>query len=257
MAQNTYFNNISSLGENFRQSVDPVESKAQGIMDPGDLFGLQQDSRIEAANNAAKSAYDYAQSMSDANRDLYNQYYGTAQDTYGDTASKYNTYLSNLENTKAYDPGQFEYTGDVNDFYSKAASQRINDAMGLIREQSDIFSSDYLDALTAKQTAMASEEWDKAYERYMADRNQQLQEFSTNANLGQQAYNNQYNLNKDLLGVAQNAQDNLMNAYGSYISNYANQNNTDAQNYANWQQQVANNALSSKGLFGRIFRLGV
>ena len=55
------------------------------------------------------------------------------------------------------------------------------------------------------------------------------------------------------LGISQNAQDNLMNAYGSNISNLANQNNTDAQNYANWQQQVAANENSKKGLFGRIF----
>lgn len=219
----------------------------------GDLFGSNQDNRIKKANEAAEKAYNNAQKMSDANRDLFNQYYGKAQELYGDQSSKVGDRISALENMEAYDPGQFEYTGDVNDFYSKAANQRINDAMGLIREQSDMFSSDYLNALTAKQTAMASEEWDKAYERYMQDRNQQLQEFSTNANLGQQAYNNKYNKNKDLLGVSQNAQDNLMNAYGSNISNLANQNNTDAQNYANWQQQVAANENSRKGLFGRVF----
>lgn len=219
----------------------------------GDLFGSNQDNRIKRANEAAEKAYNNAQKMSDANRELFNQYYGKAQDLYGDQASKVGDRISALENMEAYDPGQFSYTGDVNDFYSKAANQRINDAMGLIREQSDMFSSDYLNALTAKQTAMASEEWDKAYERYMQDRNQQLQEFSTNANLGQQAYNNKYNKNKDLLAISQNAQDNLMNAYGSNISNLANQNNTDAQNYANWQQQVAANENSRKGLFGRVF----
>ncbi len=219
----------------------------------GDLFGSNQDNRIKRANEAAEKAYNNAQKMSDANRELFNQYYSKAQDLYGDQSSKVGDRISALENMEAYDPGQFSYTGDVNDFYSKAANQRINDAMGLIREQSDMFSSDYLNALTAKQTAMASEEWDKAYERYMQDRNQQLQEFSTNANLGQQAYNNKYNKNKDLLGVSQNAQDNLMNAYGSNISNLANQNNTDAQNYANWQQQVAANENSRKGLFGRVF----
>lgn len=219
----------------------------------GDLFGSNQDNRIKRANEAAEKAYNNAQKMSDANRELFNQYYGKAQDLYGDQSSKVGDRISALENMEAYDPGQFSYTGDVNDFYSKAANQRINDAMGLIREQSDMFSSDYLNALTAKQTAMASEEWDKAYDRYMRDRNQQLQEFSTNANLGQQAYNNKYNKNKDLLGISQNAQDNLMNAYGSNISNLANQNNTDAQNYANWQQQVAANENSRKGLFGRVF----
>lgn len=219
----------------------------------GDLFGSNQDNRIKKANEAAEKAYNNAQKMSNANRELFNEYYGKAQNLYGDQAGKVGDRISALENMEAYDPRQFEYKGDVNDFYSKAANQRINDAMGLIREQSDMFSSDYLNALTAKQTAMASEEWDKAYERYMQDRNQQLQEFSTNANLGQQAYNNKYNKNKDLLGVSQNAQDNLMNAYGSNISNLANQNNTDAQNYANWQQQVAANENSRKGLFGRVF----
>lgn len=219
----------------------------------GDIFGSNQDNRIKRANEAAEKAYNNAQKMSDANRELFNQYYSKAQNLYGDQSSKVGDRISALENMEAYDPGQFSYTGDVNDFYSKAANQRINDAMGLIREQSDIFSSDYINALTAKQTAMASEEWDKAYDRYMRDRNQQLQEFSTNANLGQQAYNNKYNKNKDLLGISQNAQDNLMNAYGSNISNLANQNNTDAQNYANWQQQVAANENSRKGLFGRVF----
>ena len=219
----------------------------------GDLFGSNQENRIKRANEAAERAYNNAQKMSNANRELFNQYYGKAQNLYGDQANKVGDRISALEGMEAYDPGQFSYTGDVNDFYSKAANQRINDAMGLIREQSDMFSSDYLNALTAKQTAMASEEWDKAYDRYMRDRNQQLQEFSTNANLGQQAYNNKYNKNKDLLGVSQNAQDNLMNAYGSNISNLANQNNTDAQNYANWQQQVAANENSRKGWIGRIF----
>lgn len=219
----------------------------------GDLFSTNQDNRIKRANEAAEKAYAKAQEMSDANRQLFNNYYDQAKILYGAQSDKVGNRISDLENMVAYDPGKFEVQGDVNDFYSKAANQRINDAMGLIREQSDMFSSDYLNALTAKQTAMASEEWDKAYDRYMQDRNQQLQEFSTNANLGQQAYNNKYNKNKDLLGVSQNAQDNLMNAYGSNISNLANQNNTDAQNYANWQQQVVANENSKKGLFGRIF----
>lgn len=223
------------------------------ILDPGDLFGTKQESRIENANDASEKAYNNALAMSDKNRQLFNDYYVKAKNLYGDQANKVGDRIKAIEDMKAYDPGQFEAKGDVNDFYSKAANQRINDAMGLIREQSDMFSSDYLNALAAKQTAMASEEWDKAYDRYMRDRNQQLQEFSTNANLGQQAYNNKYNKNKDLLGISQNAQDNLMNAYGSNISNLANQNNTDAQNYANWKQQVAANDNSRKGLFGRVF----
>ena len=223
------------------------------IFDPGDVHGLQQDRRVRTANDAIKKAQDKADSTSSANRDLYNQFYNKASDTYGDTAAKVTKYLDNLEGMKTYDPGTFEYTGDVNDFYSKAADLRIKNAMNALRESSDIFSSDYQDAMAAKQQAMASEEWDKAYDRYMRDRSQTANEWQMNANAGQQAYENTYGKNKDLLSVTQNAQDNLMNAYGNYINNIANQNNVDTQNYSNAMQQMAANQNSKKTVLGRIF----
>lgn len=223
------------------------------VLDPGDLFGNQQDRRISNANAAIQKAQDKADATSNANKALYNQFYTKTQNTYGDTAAKVDDYLQNLEGTEAYDPGQFSYDGDVSDFYSKAADLRVKNAMNNLRESSDIFSSDYQDAMAAKQQAMASEEWDKAYERYMQDRSQSANEWQMNANAGQTAYTNQYNQNKDLLGVAQNAQDNLMNAYGNYINNMANQNNVDTQNYANMVQQIAANDNSRKNMLGRLF----
>ena len=223
------------------------------IFDPGDVHGLQQDRRVRTANDAIKKAQNKADATSSANRDLYNQFYNKASDTYGDTAAKVDDYLKALEGMKTYDPGTLEYTGDVNDFYSKAADLRIKNAMNALRESSDIFSSDYQDAMAAKQQAMASEEWDKAYDRYMRDRSQTANEWQMNANAGQQAYENTYGKNKDLLSVTQNAQDNLMNAYGNYINNIANQNNVDTQNYANAMQQMAANQNSKKTVLGRIF----
>ena len=226
--------------------------KALDFLDPGDVFGFQQDRRVSNANNAIKQAQKKADANSAANRDLYNQFYDKTQSTYGDTAAKVDDYLKNLEGMEAYDPGKFEYTGDVNDFYSKAADLRVKNAMNALRESSDIFSSDYQDAMAAKQQALATEEWDKAYDRYMRDRSQTANEWQMNANAGQQAYDNTYGKNKDLLSVAQNAQDNLMNAYGNYINNMANQNNVDTQNYSNMVQQMAANQNSKKSMIGRI-----
>lgn len=223
------------------------------ILDPGDVFGFGQDERVSRANAALAKAQEKAEENSNANRGLYGQYYNKMQNTYGDTAGKFNDYLSNLEGMEAYDPGQFSFTGDVNDYYSKFANQRQKQAMNALRESSDIFGSDYMDAMAAKQQALASEEWDKAYNRYMQDRQQSANEWQMNTNAGQNAYNNQYNKNKDLLSVAQGAQDNLSNAYGNYINNLTNQNNIDTQNYANYVQQQAANENSKKGLFGRIF----
>lgn len=226
--------------------------KALDFLDPGDVFGFQQDRRVNNANNAIKQAQKKADANSAANKDLYNQFYDKTQSTYGDTAAKVDDYLKNLEGMEAYDPGKFEYTGDVNDFYSKAADLRVKNAMNALRESSDIFSSDYQDAMAAKQQALATEEWDKAYDRYMRDRSQTANEWQMNANAGQQAYDNTYGKNKDLLSVAQNAQDNLMNAYGNYINNMANQNNVDTQNYSNMVQQMAANQNSKKGVLGRL-----
>lgn len=230
-----------------------VFGKGLDFLDPGDVFGFQQDRRVSNANAAINKAQDKADAASRANKDLYNQFYDKTQSTYGDTAAKVDDYLKKLEGMEAYDPGKFEYTGDVNDFYSKAADLRIKNAMNALRESSDIFSSDYQDAMAAKQQALATEEWDKAYDRYMRDRSQSANEWQMNANAGQQAYDNIYGKNKDMLSVALNAQDNLMNAYGNYINNMANQNNVDTQNYSNVVQQTTANQNSKKGMLGRIF----
>ena len=227
------------------------------ILDPGDLLGFGQDARVAKANAALQEAKKAADDASSQNRGLYNQYLNKVQGTYGDTAGKYSQYLQNLENQEVYNPGEFSFDKNVEDYYSKFANQRANQAMNAITNSranaGDMFSSDYLNAVAAKQQALASEEADKAYDRYMQERGQALNEFSTNANLQNQAYQNQYNKNRDLLGQAQNAQDNVTNAYGSYISNLAGQNNIDAQNAANFAQQMAANENSKKGLLGRIF----
>lgn len=227
------------------------------FLDPLDIFGTGQDSRVSQANAAAKEAYDKAMETSDANRSLYSQYLNKMNQTYGDTAGRYNDYLTNIENQEVYDPGKFSYDKDVNDFYSKAANQRISQAINAITNNranaGGMFSSDYLNELAAKQQALASEEWDKAYQRYNQDRSMALNEFSTNANLGNQKYQNIFNKNTTLLGQSQNAQDNVSNAYANYLQNLASQNNTDAQNFANYTQAIAGNNLSKKGLLGRVF----
>lgn len=226
-------------------------------LDPGDVYGFKQNKRISNANDALDKVSELGKENSAKNRALYNNYLSSVNKTYGDTAKKLGEYLDKLENTEVYDPGQFEYEGDVNDFYSKAANQRVAQAMNNMTSNAaaagNMFSSDFQNAMAAKQQAMASEEWDKAYDRYMQDRAQQMNEFNVNAQAGQQAYNNKYNLNKDLLAQASNAQDNIMNAFGSYTSNLAGQNNIDTQNAANIAQQRAANLNSEKDLLGRIF----
>lgn len=229
------------------------------IFDPGDIFSTQQNARARAAKDAVDEALGYAKDAVSQNKSLYQDYLNRVNQNYGNEAGKYGDRVSALEKTEVYNPGQFgdNYNKSVEDFYSKFANQRKQQAMDSITNSmanaGNMFSSDYTDALAAKQQALASEEWDKAFEKYQQDRSQALNEFATNANLQNQAYQNTYNKNKDLLGLSQNALDNTTNAYGNYISNLANQNNSLAQSYMNAANAKAQIDNSKKGLLGRIF----
>jgi len=227
------------------------------ILDAGDAFGFGQDKRIAQANTALDVVYRKGQETSQQNKSLYNQYLNKVQGEYGDVANRYNDYLNAVENQEVYNPGEFSFDKSVDDYYSKFANQRQAQAMNAITNNAanagGMFSSDYLNNMAAKQQALASEEADKAYDRYMQERGQSLNEFSTNANLQNQAYQNLANKNNNLLNIAAGAKDNITNAYGNYISNLASQNNTDLQNYANVIQQQAANQASKKSLLGRVF----
>lgn len=229
------------------------------VYDPLDFWGTHESDRIKRANEALDTANEAMTNAAAQNASLYKQYMDKVQGNYGTQAGQYDQRVQDLENLNPYDAGQFgdNYTKTVDDFYSKYANQRKQQAMDAITNSNanagNMFSSDYTNALAAKQQALASEEWDKAFQKYQQDRSQALNEFSTNANLGQQAYSNMYNKNKDLLGMSQNAMDNITNAFGSYTQGLAGNNAMLAQNAANLAQQKAANENSRKTLLGRVF----
>jgi hypothetical protein len=228
------------------------------VFDPGDIFGYRGGKNVKAANAALDEAYSKAEDAANLNNVLYQDYMNNVNSAYGVEAGKLGNRVKALENLTPYDAGQFGYDKSIEDFYSKAANQRVNKATNAITNSmanaGNMFSSDYTDALAAKQQALASEEWDKAFDKYQQDRSRALNEFSTNANIGQQTYSNMYNKNKDLLGISQNAQDNTLNALGAYTQGLANNNSMLAQNAAQIAQAKASNKLSqNKSLLGKIF----
>ena len=228
------------------------------VFDPGDLFGYRGGKNVAAANASLDEAYGNAEEAANKNSALYSQYMDKVKGAYGNEAANLDDRVQALENLTPYNAGQFSYGKDIDDFYSKFANQRKQQAMDSITNSmanaGNMFSSDYTDALAAKQQALASEEWDKAFNRYQQDRSRALSEFSTNANIGQQTYSNMYNKNKDLLGISQNAQDNILNAFGAYTQGLANNNSMLAQNAANVAQaKAANNMSLNKSLIGKLF----
>ena len=228
------------------------------VFDPIDVFNVRGNRNLSRANAALDEAQAAAQAAADQNKTLYGNYLNNVNNVYGTEAGKFGQRVSDLESITPYDAGQFSYDKDVNDFYSKAANQRVNNAMNAITNSranaGNMFSSDYTNALAAKQQALASEEWDKAFNRYQQDRSRALSEFSTNANIGQQTYNNLYNKSKDLLGISQKAQDNTLNALGAYTQGLASNNNMLAQNASNIAQAKAANAIqNNRSLLSKVF----
>ena len=98
-----------------------------------------------------------------------------------------------------------------------------------------MFSSDYLNQLNAKSQAMASEEWDKAFDRQQRDRANALQEYNTNmGRLGNVA---------TMLGQDTGK---YADALGNITNTRINSNMGLTQGLADLNTQIAQNELNKK-----------
>ena len=127
----------------------------------------------------------------------------------------------------------------VNEAVIAAQTEKFKTAMDNITKSNanagNMFSSDYLNQLNAKSQAIASEEWDKAYDRYMQDKQMQLQEYNTNQSKLANVAN--------MLGQNVNAYSNNM---GSVYTNLINNNNALTQGLADINSSIAQNNLNKK-----------
>ena len=142
-----------------------------------------------AAADRAKEAYDkingLAQDTYAANQGDIGKYSNLVTSTYGAGANKYSDALQNFLDSPVYQNSNFGYTGDVSNFMDPAANQRVDAAMSAINNSAasagNRFSSDFINRVGAKQQALASEEWEKAYNRLMQDRQMALNEYNVNS----------------------------------------------------------------------------
>ena len=170
----------------------------------------------------ASEAYDkingLAQGTSTANQADIDAYKNLVAQTYGQGAANYDSALQNFLNSPVYQNQGFTYGGDVSQFMDPAANQRVDAAMAAIENSAagsgSRFSSDFINRVGAKQQALASEEWEKAYNRLMQDRQMQLSEYNANS---QNNWNN-YNAQNDRYKYAVDAYGNDRNAYMGGLS---------------------------------------
>lgn len=210
----------------------------------------------DAASDRASKAYDkisgLAQAAGAQNEADIKSYRNLINNMYGNDASQYSNALANFLNSDVYQNEGFSYgtknaDGTItpytaSDFMDPYANQRADAAMQAIANASasngSRFSSDYINRVGAKQQALASEEWEKAYNKLMQDRQMALSEYNTNS---QNAWNN-YNANN---ARNQYAVDAYGNARNQYVSGMGDAMSAGVQN-RNAVLQTQANAIAGK-----------
>ena len=151
----------------------------------------------KSVEDAYEDFSDSADSAVASNAQDINNYRNLVAQQYGEGARNYSQALQDFLDSDVYQNDGFKFTGDEGDYFDPAANQRVDAAMTAIDNGAasggNRFSSDYVNRVAGKQQALASEEWEKAYNRLMNDRQQQLTEWNMNS---QNAWNN-YNANQD------------------------------------------------------------
>lgn len=206
----------------------------------GKSLGLDNNAQIDRAQGVMDDVLAKSNSVSAQNKGIYQNYLDQMKGIYGEGSAQYAGALERLGNAIGEGPDQFTATGEVNDFYDPYANQRQQQAMNAINASASSggnrFSSSYNDKLAAKQQALASEEWSKAFDRWQSDRARQLQEWQA----GQSSKQNYISNLGTMTNLYGNDRNQLASALGDYYSNVANQNNADLETYSDVAQTKAN-----------------
>ena len=201
----------------------------------GRVLGTDNNDQIDAAQQTLQGINTRANQVSAQNRGIYDNYWNQMQGMYGENAAKYGDAVNQLADAIA-NRGDFEYTGKTEDFLNPAMEMRQRQAAQQLNAAASSggsrFSSNYQDKLMAQSQGIASEEWEKAFDKMMQDRATQLQQWQT----GQQKIQNL----GTLTGLYGNDRQGLADAMGNYYSNLANQNNADLEVYSDVAQNSAN-----------------
>ena len=216
----------------------------------GGQLGLSNMEQVKAGVNSLDNMLAEARNVSNQNKSLYGDYLSKMQGMYGDGAGQYSDAVNRLTQAIGEGPESFSYGGNVNDFYDKYAGQRSQQAMNAMRNMGgqNLFSSDFMNNMAAKQQSLASEEWSKAYDKMLRDRQQQLAEWQAGQNSKQGYINNL----GTVAGLYGNDRNQIANAMGDYYSNMASQNNADLQTRADLTQARTNLAMQGNSGMGTL-----
>lgn len=170
---------------------------------------------------------------------------------YGNGARQYDTALANFLSSPVYQNEGFSYNGNVSDYMDPYANQRVDAAMNAINNSAasggNRFSSDYINRVGAKQQSLASEEWEKAYNKLMQDRQMALSEYNTNSQNNWNNYNAMNDRNQYAVGAYGNDRNQYVSGVGDAMSAAIQNRNAVLQTQAN---AIAGNANAQNGTSG-------
>lgn len=210
----------------------------------GDVLGLGNSRQVDKALSAYDSLMGNAAGVYNQNLGDLSKYGNMLESIYGANAGRYNDALDAFLNSEVYQSTPFEYTGTINDFYDKFANQRAQSAMDSIRNSfGDVLSSEYQNAIAAKQQALSSEEWEKAYNKLMSDRQQQMAEWQANENSNWRNWEAQQDRYKTAIDAYGNDRNALMQGRGDVLSNTINARNANLSTMSDLTQAKANAEL--------------
>lgn len=204
------------------------------MLDFLESFGFGNKSKVNAANAQLEENKKALENANTQNMGYINEYSNLMNSLYGTAPAQYQQALQKYMNAEPY-----KYGKEAKDFFSPAYEQRVKDATNAITKSNanagNMFSSDYLNQINAKTQAMASEEWDKAYDRMQQDRANALQEYQVNDNrLGNIA---------SMLG---NDTGKYADSMGNVYTNKINANNALTQGLTDLNTAIAQNNLQKK-----------
>lgn len=199
-----------------------------------------------------QAAYDYANSIWNPN--------GTA-------VQDYQTALDNLNNLEGYKATQFAYDKNISDFYDPAFQLSVNNANNAINSSQaaagNMFSSDTMNKLAAKNQVLATQMYNDARNAYAQDKSLEQSIWSGNENARQAEANNASNLANSKLTAYGNVLGNVAAANQNYYNNLMNMTSNQASDNVNIlgakANLKANDSMSSNvwlnalDVFGSLF----
>ena len=236
--------------------MDAIRGMGDAVTSVTDAIGLSNGRQVEAGQRQLADLMAQAKATGAQNQALFGQYRDMAQKLYGNDVDSYNKMVAQLSGELAQPADSFSYNRDVNSFLDPAREQRVAQAMAGLNASAagggSRWSSDFQNRMAAKQQALASDEWKNAYDRMMADRQQQLNEWQA----GQSSKYNRLNAMQGLTNTLGQQKTAYGNAMGDYYGNMASQNNATLSTMSELGQASAKLGMQREGGVGSILNAG-